>query len=116
MKLVQNHQAFTHGDDKGLFSSDEYPMNDADIDCALVKINGKYPSSGQWTKNQISKELLFCVEGGGILEMKSGERHEFKKNDAILIDAGEFYRFDANTTFCVVCTPPWTPEQCVCMD
>lgn len=111
MKIVKSSQAKTYTTAESLSASVEYPLNDHEIDCALVKISGPYPTNGGWAQNQKSKELLFCIEGSGELEMKTGEKYEFQKNDVILIEAGEIYRFDAQTSFCVVCTPPWTPEQ-----
>ncbi len=111
MKMVKSSEAQKYTNASSLSESVEYPVNDKDIDCAYVKIEGLYPGNNKYAVNVESKELLFCVEGNGILEMKTGEKKEFKQNDVILIEAGEVYRFDAHCSFVVVCTPPWTPEQ-----
>ncbi len=111
MKIVYESEAVTYTNSVSLSESVEYPLGDKDIDCAHVKINGKYPGNDKFAVNLSSKELVFCVEGSGVLEMKTGEKKSFKKNDVILIEAGEVYRFDAHCSLAVVCTPPWTPEQ-----
>lgn len=111
MKVVHSSEAKTYTNAVSLSESVEYPVGDKDIDCALVKINGLYPGESKFAVNTKAKELLFCIEGSGMLEMKSGDRKSFNKNDVILIEAGEIYRFDACCSFAVVCTPPWTPEQ-----
>jgi mannose-6-phosphate isomerase-like protein (cupin superfamily) len=110
MKIVKENQAQTYTSAESLSLSVEYPLSDRDIDCALVKISGLYPAGG-WAVNTKSKELMFCIDGGGVFEMKAGGKYKFEKNDVILIESGEVYRLDAQASFCVVCTPPWTPEQ-----
>lgn len=111
MKIVYLTEAKTYTNTVSLSESVEYPVEDKEIDCALVKIKGQYPGENKFAVNTKSKELLFCIEGSGVLEMKTGEKRTFQKNDVLLIEAGEVYRFEAQCSFAVVCTPPWTQEQ-----
>lgn len=56
------------------------------------------------------KELIYVIEGKGTLNKKQ-ETIEFEKGDAILIDKGEIYYWDAHCTIAMPCTPAWYPEQ-----
>lgn len=111
MKITTYKESQTYTNAVSLSESKEYPIDDHEIDCAIVKVNGQYPGNNKFAVNEKSKELLFVVEGEGTIEIKNGEIKEFGKYDTILIDRGELYRFNAHASFCVVCTPPWTPEQ-----
>lgn len=111
MKIIQSADAQTYTNANSLSESVEYPIGDKDIDCALVRINGLYPEDDKFAVNSKSKALFFCIEGNGTLEMKSGEKKVFQKNDVILIEIGEVYRYNAHCSLAVICTPPWTPEQ-----
>ena len=111
MKITPYNQSKSYTNAVSLSESREYQMGDKDIDCALVQIKGKYPGGNKFATNTKSKELLFVIEGEGAIEIKNREARKFGKHDVILIEAGEVYRFDARASFCVVCTPPWSPEQ-----
>lgn len=47
----------------------DYPMTDADINVAVIKINGRSPKVGYQT-NTACKELLYIISGSGTLEVK----------------------------------------------
>ncbi|MCL2474190.1 MAG: cupin domain-containing protein [Alphaproteobacteria bacterium] len=114
MKLVPHSQSQLHA--SPVSEAREYPIDDKEIDCALVKIKGQYPGNDKFAVNTKSKELLFVVEGEGTVEIKNSEVRKFDQYDTILIEAGEPYRFTGNVSFCIVCTPPWSPEQCKNVD
>ena len=63
MKFIKLSEAQTYTNAVSLSESYEYPVDDKDIDCVLVKINGQYPSEGKFAVNNKSKELMFCAEG-----------------------------------------------------
>jgi len=132
MKVIKSDatEKFNNTDIKHAVSV--YPLGDTQIDCAFATTDGEFPGGGAWASNEKSKELLFCTKGNGILEIKrnissdagrrdssahldksSGgvERYEFSKDDVILIEPGDVYRYHGPCSFVVVCTPPWTPEQ-----
>ena len=54
--------------------------------------------------------MIYVISGSGkiITERKI---ITFKQGDAILIDKGEKYRWDAECTVVMACSPAWTPEQ-----
>jgi mannose-6-phosphate isomerase class I len=87
----------------------EYPLEDADINCATAKITGRYPEKG-YCVNEQCKELIYVIEGYGTLNKKE-ESISFKKGDVILIDKGEIYFWDGNCEIVMPCTPAWYPEQ-----
>lgn len=60
--------------------------------------------------NEECKELIYVIDGNGTLN-KEKETIEFKKGDAILIDKGEKYYWNAQCTIIMPCTPAWYPEQ-----
>lgn len=87
----------------------EYEFGDKDIDCATAIINGRYPNSG-YCMNVECKELIYVIDGKGTLNKKD-ETIEFKKGDAILINKGEEYYWNAQCTIIMPCTPAWYEEQ-----
>lgn len=99
---------------KGENSSDcktlEYSFSDNDIDLGIATITGRYPEKG-YCYNEISKELVYVLEGTGEIVFENTEI-TFKKGDAILINPNEKYYWDSN--YCVVsmsCTPAWQESQ-----
>lgn len=88
----------------------EYSFEDKDIDLGIATITGRYPEEG-YCLNIISKELIYVIDGNGILNFED-KSITFKKGDAILVNANEKYYWDTN--YCVVsmsCMPAWTEEQ-----
>ena len=89
----------------------EYSFEDKDLDLGVAVITGRYPESG-YCVNLISKELVYVLEGSGILYYGNGNKVEFAEGDAILIDNNEKYYWD--TKYCKVamaCTPAFTKDQ-----
>ena len=87
-------------------------VGDKDIDCAFIRLNGEYPGDNKFAMNTICKELVFCIEGSGTLEMKFGNKYRFEKFDAIVLEPGEIYRFsESHCGLVVVCDPAWDPNQ-----
>lgn len=87
----------------------EYPLNDKDINFATANIQGRYPDSG-YCVNEKCKELIYVIDGNGTLNKKN-EKINFSRGDAILIDKGEIYYWDAKCIIAMPCTPAWYPEQ-----
>ena len=117
MKITRHAQSITHTNPVAGSVAREYAMCDSEIDCALVKVSGQYHGADKFTTNTKVKELLFVVQGQGAIEMKNGERQSFAQYDAILLEAGEVYRFvETDALFCIVCTPPWSLAQTETVD
>ena len=88
----------------------EYDFKDVEIDFSTGYVKGRYPSSG-FCVNEKVKEMVYILNGGGILNFKSGEKVSFQKGDALLIEKGEPYFWDADCEIAISCTPAWTPQQ-----
>ncbi len=108
MKIARQSEAeeFKHGD---TFVAFEYPLHDADINIAVVKIAGRYPEEGR-AANQVCKEAVYVVEGTIKLNLE-GKEVLLQKGDTVLIEPGEHFYWEGNATLVTPCTPPWTPEQ-----
>jgi len=87
----------------------EYPLNDKDLNVALVEINGRYPDKGEVT-NQVVKELLYVVKGNGKVVI-DGAEHKIESGDVVLLLPNQKYFYDGVLTLVVSCSPDWYPEQ-----
>lgn len=87
----------------------EYPLNDKDINGAIIKLNGRYPDKER-VVNLKCKELVYVMEGFGrvVVEKKDVK---LRKGDLTLINPGEKYFFDGNLIMFMSCTPAWYVEQ-----
>ena len=87
----------------------EYPLEDKDINGAVIELNGRYPDKGA-VVNQKCKELAYIVKGSGKLVVE-GKETLLNEGDLALIEAGEKYYWEGNMTMFMPCTPAWYPEQ-----
>ncbi|MDP1573651.1 MAG: AraC family ligand binding domain-containing protein [Coxiellaceae bacterium] len=87
----------------------EFPINDHDINFAIIKVSSRYPDSG-FATNTISKEIVYVQEGLGKVIVNDVEYH-LKTGDVILISPNEKFYWDGNMTLHISCTPAFTPEQ-----
>ncbi len=87
----------------------EFPIEDRDIDFAIVKVSSRYPHSG-CAANTISKEIVYVQEGVGKVVVNDVE-HTLKTGDVVLIAPNEKFYWDGNMTLHISCTPAFTPEQ-----
>lgn len=87
----------------------EFPSQDKDINFSTGVITGRYPEKG-YCMNKECKELIYIIEGKGILNKKE-ESIVFEQGDVIIIEKGEAYYWDANCKVIMPCTPAWYPEQ-----
>ncbi len=92
------------------YSGMDYPMQDKDINFAVIKINSRSPKTGYQT-NTSCKELLYILNGSGTLYLKDKKETSFNEGDVILLDKKECYAFEGNFEAGVACTPAWTSEQ-----
>jgi len=88
----------------------EYELNDKDINCATAIISGRYPDSG-YCYNENCKELIYVIQGTGIIKIKDKESISFKEKDVILINKGEIYYWSGDFMIVMPCIPAWYPEQ-----
>jgi mannose-6-phosphate isomerase-like protein (cupin superfamily) len=88
----------------------EYPLDDKDINMALVLINGRYPDKGRVTNEKV-KEIILVTKGKGKIIIENNE-HELKEGDAVLLLPKQRYFYEGNNLQIVsACSPAWYPEQ-----
>lgn len=88
----------------------EFPLNDHDINGALVELDGRYLEKG-YAVNRVCKELVYVVSGQGKLVIKDQSEVSIAKKDVLLIEPGEEYFWEGKLTMFIPCTPAWYPEQ-----
>lgn len=87
----------------------EYPLEDKDINGAVIELSGRYPNEGR-VVNLKCKELAYIIEGSGRVVVE-GEEAKLNNGDLILIEAGERYFWEGNLKMFIPCTPAWYLEQ-----
>jgi len=87
----------------------EYPINDKNINIALVKINGRYPDKGLVTNTKV-KEMIFVKSGKGRVVINK-RTIKLEKEDVILILPKERYYFEGKFELIVSCSPAWNRQQ-----
>ena len=87
----------------------EYLLDDKDINCVVSEIRGRYPEKG-FVVNEVCKELVYIMNGEGIIGLVGGET-KLQTGDMIILEPGEKLYWDGNMTMIVSCTPAWFPEQ-----
>ena len=85
----------------------EYPLNQSNINIALVNIHGRYPETG-YAMNTDVDELLFIQQGAGNLTTIDGDQTPFTEGDAVLVPKGDKYYFDGDFTAVIACNPTFT--------
>lgn len=87
----------------------EYPINDALLDIAIVKISGRYPDK-QRAVNQECTEIAYIFEGQGKIVINNQVCY-LNTGDVVLIEAGEKYYWEGNMRFFLSCRPAWKKDQ-----
>lgn len=87
----------------------EYELKDRDINMALAKISGRYPTKG-FAVNQKCKMLGFVLNGKGKLFLENNV-YSLSKGDLVLISPNEKYYWIGNLTLLLPSTPAWNFEQ-----
>lgn len=108
MKILKANQVEKFKNNDACTSS-EYPLNDKDINVAVIKLNGRYPETGR-VMNTVCKELSYIIKGNGKLFVED-KIFEIEEGDVVLIEPNEKYYWEGNFTMFVPCTPAWTLEQ-----
>ena len=108
MKIVKKDQRkeFENGDYCIAF---EYPMEDKNINGAVIKLSGRYPDKG-WAVNEICKEMGYIISGSGKLVVEDKE-YELSAGDLVLINPGEKFYWQGNMEIFMPCAPVWSPDQ-----
>lgn len=87
----------------------EYPVDDKDINGAVIELNGRYPAKGR-TVNLECKEMAYVIKGSGKLVVE-GKETKLNEGDLVLIEMGEKFFWEGNMQMFMPCAPAWYPEQ-----
>jgi len=113
MKFVAKEKRSKYQNSKNCIAY-EYPLEDIDINCALINLNGRYPVKGR-VMNIICKEIGYIIKGSGKIVVE-GKIYKLKAGDQILIEPNEKYYWQGNMEFVVPCTPAWSSDQHIILD
>src|SRR6266404_5351615 len=108
MNIAHKNQVVRHQNSSTCVAS-EYPLNDTDINGAVIQLTGRYPAQGR-VKNTQCKELVYVIDGSGRIVVE-GKEVVLCQGDVILILSGEKFYWDGTMTLFIACTPAWTLEQ-----
>jgi hypothetical protein len=108
MKIVRSNQTQEFKNSEACVSF-EYPLDDKDINGAVIKLNGRYPEKGYVT-NKVCKELVYVIEGSGTLAT-TDSMHQLEQGDVALLMPGDKYYFEGRLVMFMPCHPAWYPEQ-----
>lgn len=109
MKVIKLNDAEA-GKNSEVCKTLEYSFGDKEIDLGVATITGRFPNSG-YAYNEISRKLIYVIEGSGTLTFKD-TKVEYSKGDAILIEPNDRYYFDSEySVISMSCTPAWDPLQ-----
>ena len=87
----------------------EYPMEDKDINVAIIEIDGRYPDKGH-VLNEKVKELVLVTKGRGKIVIEN-TKLDLNEGDVALIQPKEKYFFEGKLKMIVTCSPAWYSEQ-----
>lgn len=87
----------------------EYPMEENEMNGAVIQLNGRYPDTG-WVTNLECKELGYVIRGAGKL-VTEGDQVLLSEGDMVLILPNEKYFWEGTMTLFITTTPAWTIEQ-----
>ena len=108
MKIVYKNQTkkFQNSEVCAAF---EYPMDDKDINGAVIELSGRYPGEGR-IMNEICREMAYVIKGSGKIIIE-GKEVELAEGDLALVEPGEKYFWDGNLILFIASNPAWYPEQ-----
>lgn len=108
MKLIRQSDT-NKVSNSSVVAMEEYLHNDADINLAIGKITGKYPTTG-FVVNEVSKELVYIIEGSVKLILRD-QTVTLTIGDSVIIDKEEAFAWNGHAKLITVCLPAWTPAQ-----
>jgi len=109
MKIVRKSQSKEFKNSETCIAT-EYPLNDKDINIAIVRIlNDCYPQKG-WAVNEICKEVVYITKGSAKLVTEKGSV-ELELGDVVFLEPNEKYYWQGDFEMVISCSPAWYPEQ-----
>ena len=86
-----------------------YEIDDAELDLALIDINGRYPDAGE-VVNTRCKELAYVKSGTGVVVI-NGQTFTLQKDDVVFIEPNEQYYWQGTLTVIITYRPRFDPAQ-----
>jgi len=108
MKTVRKNEAKSFKNN-AVCTAIEYPMEDKDINGAVIELSGRYPDKGR-AMNEKCKEMAYVIKGSVKLTVE-GVEAQLNEGDLVLINPGEKFFWEGKTTLFVPCTPAWSSDQ-----
>lgn len=87
----------------------DYPMEENEINGAVIELSGRYPDTGSVTNLQC-KELAYVIRGVCKLVVE-GNEVLLSEGDMALILPNEKYFWEGTVTLFITTTPAWTLQQ-----
>ncbi len=87
----------------------EYLTKDRDISGAVATIQGRYPKAG-FAKNEISKELVYVLDGKGKIITQNTE-HLLEAGDVVHLSNNELFAWEGNFRIFMATAPSFDPNQ-----
>jgi len=87
----------------------EYRMDNQAISGAVADIHGRYPEKG-FAKNEISKELVYVLDGKGNVITPDGKQR-IKRGDVVLLLNNELFAWEGNLRLFMATAPKFDPRQ-----
>ena len=87
----------------------EYVFKNKALDCALIKIRGRYPERGV-ALNEECSEIAFVKDGRGRVVINN-IGFPLHKESVVLIEPKEKFYWEGKLTLIMSCAPAWRKEQ-----
>jgi mannose-6-phosphate isomerase-like protein (cupin superfamily) len=108
MKIIKKNQTIEIKNGENCLAI-EYPLEDKDINGAVIELTGRYPNAGR-VVNLKCKEIAYVISGSGKIVVEN-EEINLSEGDMILVEPGEKYFWEGKLKIFAPCTPAWYPEQ-----
>lgn len=108
MEYVKHEAAVRHANSSNCIAY-EYPMQNSEINMAIVEIAHRYPDYG-YAMNHKCSEIVYILKGSGRLITENAEV-SLSCGDVVYVARGEKYYWEGNMSVVVSSTPAWHHKQ-----
>ena len=83
----------------------------APVDMAIIQIEGRYPSEGEWAVNHEVHEMVHVTRGFGSVAVRGAQMQELRAGDTVHVAPGLYFAWDGHMELAMACSPPFSPGQ-----